>query len=610
MIGEVTLWWAQVAKGFLIGPSYTSQSVNAACQVTANWYPEHVEVESGKSQLVMYPTPGMDLFTTLSGETSVPGMFSFNGRLFAAGNNLWEIYAAGNVINRGALNPGPFPTSFAANQANQLLVAAGGKLYVFALDTNTLIPVDMTQFKLPVDQVGFSDTYFVAMLRNSNIFQLSALLDGTTWSGLDVNEIEVFPDNIVSMIVTFREVWFLGQKQSAAYQNTGDTNNPFQPIPSAFMEQGCAAQFATVRMDNTGFWLGADERGQGMAWRANGYTPVRISTHAVETAWQNYPTISDAVGYSWQYQGHSFWHIYFPSGNASWVYDAATSMWHEETFWNDLYGRATAHRSMSHCFAFGKHLVGDWATGNIYERNQAFVDDFGNPIRRVRRALHICEEQTWIKHKSLQIDIESGLGPEPPFPGNDLPTAIFLEDSNGILWSIQVDDNGLLTQTKIATGTPQTILLNDIDGQTTWEIEVDTNGILFAQDTQPVGTGFGDDFGFDFGGSSRQTPGIPTSLVMVSLSGQHRFIMQVTGDGIIELVPQGSTGRNPLMFLRWSDDGGHAWTNYYPLECGKAGEYRKRAIRRRLGRARDRVYEISTTDPIPWRVIDGYLQTA
>ena len=25
------------------------------------------------------------------------------------------------------------------------------------------------------------------------------------------------------------------------------------------------------------------------------------------------------------------------------------------------------------------------------------------------------------------------------------------------------------------------------------------------------------------------------------------------------------------------------------------------------GRARDRVYEISTTDPVPWRIIDAYL---
>jgi hypothetical protein len=29
-----------------------------------------------------------------------------------------------------------------------------------------------------------------------------------------------------------------------------------------------------------------------------------------------------------------------------------------------------------------------------------------------------------------------------------------------------------------------------------------------------------------------------------------------------------------------------------------------------LGRARDRVYEISMTDPIPWRIISGFLEVA
>jgi len=46
----------------------------------------------------------------------------------------------------------------------------------------------------------------------------------------------------------------------------------------------------------------------------------------------------------------------------------------------------------------------------------------------------------------------------------------------------------------------------------------------------------------------------------------------------------------------------------YAVDCGKAGEFSKRAIWRRLGRARDRVYELSVSDPISWRVIDAYLK--
>ena len=59
-------------------------------------------------------------------------------------------------------------------------------------------------------------------------------------------------------------------------------------------------------------------------------------------------------------------------------------------------------------------------------------------------------------------------------------------------------------------------------------------------------------------------------------------------------------GQDPQVMLRWSDDGGHTWSNEHWVSMGKLGEYGYRAIWRRLGmttKLRDRVYEISGTDP-------------
>jgi len=50
----------------LIGPSYTSQSVNADCQTTMNLYPEQIESGAGNNQIVLYPTPGLKGFTDLT----------------------------------------------------------------------------------------------------------------------------------------------------------------------------------------------------------------------------------------------------------------------------------------------------------------------------------------------------------------------------------------------------------------------------------------------------------------------------------------------------------------------------------------------------------------
>ena len=67
-------------------------------------------------------------------------------------------------------------------------------------------------------------------------------------------------------------------------------------------------------------------------------------------------------------------------------------------------------------------------------------------------------------------------------------------------------------------------------------------------------------------------------------------------------------GQDPLLELDWSDDGGHTWSNIHYITTGKIGAYKTRAIKRRMGYSRDRVYRIAVSDPNQWVVIAGYLQ--
>jgi hypothetical protein len=60
-------------------------------------------------------------------------------------------------------------------------------------------------------------------------------------------------------------------------------------------------------------------------------------------------------------------------------------------------------------------------------------------------------------------------------------------------------------------------------------------------------------------------------------------------------------GSNPQVMLRWSDDGGHTWSNEHWAPLGEIGAYGRRTFWRRLGmtlKLRDRVYELSGTDPV------------
>lgn len=67
-------------------------------------------------------------------------------------------------------------------------------------------------------------------------------------------------------------------------------------------------------------------------------------------------------------------------------------------------------------------------------------------------------------------------------------------------------------------------------------------------------------------------------------------------------------GSDPKIMMRSSDDGGHTWSNEKEASLGSLGNYKTRAIWRRLGKSRDRIYEVSVTDPIDVNFIDANIQ--
>jgi len=65
---------------------------------------------------------------------------------------------------------------------------------------------------------------------------------------------------------------------------------------------------------------------------------------------------------------------------------------------------------------------------------------------------------------------------------------------------------------------------------------------------------------------------------------------------------------NPQAMLRWSDDGGSTWSKEHWTTIGAIGRYQNRAIWRRLGTARDRVFEVVVTDPVKAVIVSANLK--
>lgn len=67
-------------------------------------------------------------------------------------------------------------------------------------------------------------------------------------------------------------------------------------------------------------------------------------------------------------------------------------------------------------------------------------------------------------------------------------------------------------------------------------------------------------------------------------------------------------GSDPEVMLRYSDDGGHTWSSEKWRKLGKKGEYMTRSRWNRLGSFRQRVLEISISDPVQRTIMGAYAE--
>lgn len=461
----------------ILGSSYVARSVNAAASRMVNLFPEIIP-EGGKEPAFLNRAPGLKI-ETVAGDGPIRGMWVVGDNLYVvSGDKLYKVSASAGasyaVTLLGTVSGNTGPVSISDNGI-QLFIACNGPSYIYNISTNAFSQITDDDFP-GAATVGYLDGYFVFNEPNSQKIWVTSLLDGTSIDPLDFASAEGSPDGVAGIIVDHREVWVFGTNSVEVWYNSGNADFPLSRIQGAFNEIGCAAAYSIAKMDNGLFWLGQDARGQGIVYRANGYTGQRISTHAIEWQIQQYENLSDAIGYTYQQDGHSFYVLTFPSANATWVYDVATQAWHERAGFSN--GAFTRHRSNCQAFFNNSIMVGDYQNGNIYSFDLDCFSDNNSVQKWLRSWRALPTGQNNLKrsaHHGLQLDMETGTG------------------------------------------------LN---------------------------------------------------------------------------IGQGS---DPQVMLRWSDDGGHTWSNEHWVSMGKIGEYYRRAIWRRLGmtmKLRDRVYEVSGADPV------------
>jgi hypothetical protein len=421
-----------------IGGSYTARSLNFDASKTINLYAEASGSGQSKSIAMLIGCPGTRRFATLAGG-GVRGCIRFSAAISVVviGANVYTVTTAGVGTLIGSIDFDVTPVSMASNGQVIMLVTGA-----FGYQVNPTAPTAVAQITntafLGADRVDYIDGYFVFNKPGTAQFQITGLLT-TNIDPLDFASAEGAPDLLISLLVDHREVWLFGETSTEVFFNSGNSDFPFERIQGAFIQQGCAAKNTPARLGNSVAWLSANEQGQGMVLRAEGYQPTRISTHAVEYAIAQYSRIDDAIGFTYQCEGHSFYVLTFPTANATWVYDDNTQLWHERAWRNPADGSLNRHRAQCVMAFSNKIIVGDWENPYLYIWDLDTYTDDGGILPAIRQVPHAASpDNCWQFFHKLWIDMETGVGLNGTVQGSDPQVMLQWSDDGGHVFGTEV----------------------------------------------------------------------------------------------------------------------------------------------------------------------------
>lgn len=437
---------------------YELPSLPLSAQKCVNLYWEPLP-EEGKNKGALHPTSGLLLYITLP-TSPIYGLTTFNDLLFVvAGNFLYKVDSGGGYVVLGTLGTLTKPVIISSNRTQIVIVTESGAGYV--ANETTLTQISDPDYQ-DASSVTTLDGFSIFSKELSDQYFISSINNATAYDALEFQYAEESPDDLVRVFAFQGELWLFGKTSTEIHYNSGGTF-PFVPRQNAAIQRGCAAKFSIAQEDNTIFWLGDDK----IIYKAIGYKPQRVSTHAIEKRIESYSTVEDAEGFFYTEGGHKFYCLTFPTGGETFCLDLATNRIHQRKSFG-----LNRWRVSQHTFCYEKNLVGDYQNGNIYCLDKNVYEENGEPLERILTLPVIGKEDNRVVFSNFMIDFDTGVG---------------------------------------------------------------------------------------------------------TINGQ---------------------GLNPQAMMKYSNDGGRTYSNELWRSIGKIGEYKKRAVWNRTGFARERVFEVTITDPV------------
>lgn len=400
--------------------SYTHESLPLSAQRLVNLYAEEAPPEA-KAPAILLPSPSLKLFSNV-GTGPIRAVHQMAEELYTvSGPNLYKVTPSGIASDLGNIGLNSVGLVSIADNGTEMVVVNDNDGYVYNRSLDTLVKIADPDFP-KVSTVAQLDGYHMYPKINSGQWILSDLRDATSYDALQFATAEGSPDNLVNIHVDHRQVLLMGERTIEPWYNSGE-DFPFNPVSGAFISTGLAAKYAVAGLDNTTFWLGDDK----IVYRLRGFTPERVSTHAIEQAIKKISGVGDARAFGMRWKGHAWFVLTFPD-QVTFVFDAATNLWHERESFGEKGWIACCHTRV-----YGSEIVGDQSFGRLYTLEET-GDDAGVPIQRIATGAPLYADGKWAFMPEFEMIFESGTG-FTAGQGSDPQAMLQWSNNGGRTWS-------------------------------------------------------------------------------------------------------------------------------------------------------------------------------
>lgn len=381
-----------------IGQGAIGRSEFVNSEELINLYPEIDK--TSKAILSLHNCPGLDLELTLGAGPSRASLVHDVLCFWVSGDRFYRINQVLGAVLVGTINTNSGFVSLSTDGTYVLIIDAEGQQgWTYNISTEAFAQITDADFPTrPTVSAVVSGNFLVL---DGTTQRVHYATDPTTWGALDFFSAESTPDDLVSIIGDHNEAVLLGTQSIETWRLGTSWGIVGQPLG-----YGCIAKGSVVAMDNSVFWLDKD----GMVRSLRGGASPRVSTHAIEhrIAQHTKAEIAAAIALSSSPEGHSFYMLNV--GDETLVYDAATQLWHRRAYLVPATGLLIQHRAICYARFAGKHLVGDYENGRIYNYDIGTYTDNGDQIQATFTYRHSEYRGLMIDYELVNVEVEPGVG--------------------------------------------------------------------------------------------------------------------------------------------------------------------------------------------------------